>query len=50
MPTVSVVRDALFESLGRTYTDEEFDELCFSYGLELDDITTEAPPALGGRA
>jgi len=50
MPTVSVVRDALFECLGRTYTDEEFDELCFSYGLELDDITTEAPPALGGRA
>lgn len=50
MPTVSVARDALFDALGRTYTDEEFDELCFSYGLELDGITTEVPPTLGGRA
>ncbi|XP_071518478.1 phenylalanine--tRNA ligase beta subunit [Panulirus ornatus] len=38
MPTVSVNRDALFEALGRTYSDEEFDELCFQYGLEVDDI------------
>ncbi len=29
MPTVSVVRSRLFEALGRTYTDAEFDELCF---------------------
>eukprot|EP00170_Pyropia_yezoensis_P009071 contig_39187_g9106 len=50
MPTVSVARDALFGALGRTYTDEEFDELCFSYGLELDGITTEVPPSLGSRA
>uniref|UniRef100_A0A8C6ZU85 Phenylalanine--tRNA ligase beta subunit n=1 Tax=Nothoprocta perdicaria TaxID=30464 RepID=A0A8C6ZU85_NOTPE len=41
MPTVSVKRDALFEALGRTYTDEEFDELCFEFGLELDEITSE---------
>ncbi|CAN4113829.1 unnamed protein product [Withania somnifera] len=41
MPTVSVGRDRLFEALGRTYTDEEFDELCFKFGIELDDITTE---------
>ncbi|KAF3639732.1 putative phenylalanine--tRNA ligase beta subunit [Capsicum annuum] len=38
MPTVSVGRDRLFEALGRTYTDEEFDELCFKFGIELDDI------------
>lgn len=50
MPTVSVARDALFAALGRSYTDEEFDELCFSYGLELDGITKEVPPSLGGRA
>ncbi|ROL43561.1 Phenylalanine--tRNA ligase beta subunit [Anabarilius grahami] len=38
MPTVSVKRDLLFEALGQTYTDEEFDELCFEFGLELDEI------------
>ena len=38
MPTVSVKRDLLFRALGRTYTDEEFDELCFEFGLELDEI------------
>ncbi|XP_067307391.1 phenylalanine--tRNA ligase beta subunit [Pseudorasbora parva] len=41
MPTVSVKRDLLFEALGQTYTDEEFDELCFEFGLELDEITSE---------
>ncbi|XP_053315679.1 phenylalanine--tRNA ligase beta subunit [Spea bombifrons] len=41
MPTVSVKRDLLYQALGRTYTDEEFDELCFEFGLELDEITSE---------
>ncbi|KAM4589660.1 phenylalanine--tRNA ligase beta subunit [Fundulus diaphanus] len=41
MPTVGVKRDFLFKALGRTYTDEEFDELCFEFGLELDEITSE---------
>ncbi|XP_042596143.1 phenylalanine--tRNA ligase beta subunit-like [Cyprinus carpio] len=41
MPTVSVKRDLLFEALGQKYTDEEFDELCFEFGLELDEITSE---------
>ncbi|XP_071805710.1 phenylalanine--tRNA ligase beta subunit-like [Asterias amurensis] len=41
MPTIAVKRDLLFEALGRTYTDEEFEELCFDYGLELDEITSE---------
>uniref|UniRef100_A0A3P8YFP9 Phenylalanine--tRNA ligase beta subunit n=1 Tax=Esox lucius TaxID=8010 RepID=A0A3P8YFP9_ESOLU len=41
MPTVSVKRDLLFHALGRTYSDEEFDELCFEFGLELDEITSE---------
>lgn len=42
MPTVAVFRDELFERLGRTYTDKEFDELCFEFGVELDDVTSEA--------
>ncbi|GFO42266.1 phenylalanine--tRNA ligase beta subunit [Plakobranchus ocellatus] len=41
MPIVSVRRDELFEALGQKYTDEEFDELCFQYGLELDEVTSE---------
>ena len=41
MPTISVGRDALFASLGRTYTDDEFQDLCFEFGIELDEVTTE---------
>ncbi|KAH1165355.1 phenylalanine--tRNA ligase beta subunit isoform X1 [Mauremys mutica] len=41
MPTVSVKRELLFQALGRRYTDEEVDELCFEFGLELDEITSE---------
>jgi len=41
MPTVGIKRDLLFERLGKTYTDEEFDQLCFDYGLELDEVTSE---------
>ncbi|QDZ18938.1 beta subunit of phenylalanine--tRNA ligase [Chloropicon primus] len=41
MPTVSVGRDNLFRELGKVYTDEEFEDLCFEFGIELDDVTTE---------
>ena len=41
MPTVNLIRDHLFESIGKKYTDEEFDELCFEFGVEVDDIVTE---------
>lgn len=41
MPTVAVKRDLLFKSLGRTYSDEQFENLCFEFGLELDEVTTE---------
>ncbi|XP_072042150.1 phenylalanine--tRNA ligase beta subunit-like [Amphiura filiformis] len=41
MPTIGVKRDLLFDALGRSYTDEEFEELCFEYGLELDEVTSE---------
>ncbi|OEL14062.1 Phenylalanine--tRNA ligase beta subunit, cytoplasmic [Dichanthelium oligosanthes] len=40
MPTVSVGRDRLFAALGRTYTQEEFEALCFEFGIELDDVVT----------
>ncbi|CAO1615438.1 unnamed protein product [Parajaminaea phylloscopi] len=41
MPTVSVDKENFFASLGKTYTTQEFDELCFQFGIELDDDTTE---------
>lgn len=49
MPTVSVSRDRLFELLERQYTEEEFDELCFEFGLELDGVASEKPQ-IGSRA
>ncbi|XP_017009091.2 phenylalanine--tRNA ligase beta subunit [Drosophila takahashii] len=41
MPTIGVKRDLLFEALGKSYTDDEFQDLCFAFGLELDEVTTE---------
>lgn len=41
MPTVSVDKANFFKSLGKDYTTQEFDELCFQFGIELDDDTTE---------
>eukprot|EP01047_Picozoa_sp_COSAG01_P115040 COSAG01_NODE_43691_length_427_cov_0.905488_1_plen_87_part_10 len=41
MPTVGVYRDDLYTALGQTYTEKEFDELCFEFGIELDEVTSE---------
>ena len=41
MPTVTVNRAALFKAIGQEFTDEEFDDLCFEFGIELDEVTTE---------
>lgn len=49
MPTVSVAKDQLFELIERQFTADEFDELCFEYGLELDDIVFEKPQ-IGSKA
>jgi phenylalanyl-tRNA synthetase beta chain len=45
MPTLSVEKDVLFSHMGRTYSDKEFDELCFEFGVELDEITSEREEA-----
>ncbi|GAC98169.1 phenylalanyl-tRNA synthetase subunit beta [Pseudozyma hubeiensis SY62] len=52
MPTVGVDKEHFYKALGRTYTTQEFDELCFQFGIELDDDTTEevAKAGLGERA
>ena len=41
-PTISVEREQLFKALGEDFTDEGFDELCFDFGIELDEITSKA--------
>jgi len=41
MPTVGVFKDSLEKALGGDLTEESFDELCFEFGLELDDVTSE---------
>ena len=47
MPTISVPKAALFEALGRSYTTTEFEDLCFSYGIELDEDTEYQERPLG---
>lgn len=41
MPNLTLVRSHLFDAIGRSYTDVEFDELCFEFGVEVDDVSTE---------
>ncbi|KAJ9221242.1 hypothetical protein DTO169C6_6378 [Paecilomyces variotii] len=50
MPTISVDKYALFKELGRNYTTEEFDELCFEFGIELDEDTEHSErPIVDGK-
>lgn len=41
MPTISVNKASLYKALGKEYTKDEFDELCFEFGIELDEDTSE---------
>lgn len=41
MPTLAVARDFLFGLIGKSYTDTQFEDVCFEFGVELDDITSE---------
>ena len=42
MPTITVDKAALYKEIGRTYTTQEFDELCFEFGIELDEDTEDS--------
>lgn len=41
MPTISINPDTLFKKIGQTFTEKEFDQLCFDFGIELDDVVLE---------
>ncbi|KAI8140510.1 beta subunit of phenylalanyl-tRNA synthetase [Fennellomyces sp. T-0311] len=41
MPTVTVDKQRLFEALEKNYTSDEFNELCFRFGIELEEDTSE---------
>ena len=41
MPIIRIEKEEFYKSLGFVMSDDQLRELCFSYGLELDDITSE---------
>lgn len=45
MPTIGIKEDLLFNALGEKYTEEEFSDLCFEFGLELDEVVLEKSQA-----
>nr|CAD2186056.1 unnamed protein product [Meloidogyne enterolobii] len=47
MPTIAVKKRLLDKHLGTCLTQEEVDELCFQYGLELDDVLIEKNETTG---
>jgi phenylalanyl-tRNA synthetase beta chain len=50
MPTISVDKAELYKTLGQEYTTEEFEELCFEFGIELDeDTTNQERPIVNGK-
>jgi len=41
MPTVSVLEKHVWENLGEEMSEKKFEELCFDFGIELDEVTSE---------
>lgn len=41
MPTLAVVKSFLCNLIGKNFSDGDFENLCFDFGIELDDITSE---------
>ncbi|KAI9720817.1 MAG: hypothetical protein M1812_002656 [Candelaria pacifica] len=50
MPTIGVDKAGLFKALGQEYSTEQFDELCFEFGIELDEDTSNSErPVINGK-
>jgi phenylalanyl-tRNA synthetase beta chain len=41
MPNVTCIKEELMKLIGKDYTDEEFNDICMAYGMELDEIVEE---------
>ncbi|GBC07595.1 hypothetical protein RclHR1_07550015 [Rhizophagus clarus] len=46
MPVVHVDKEELYKALGKEYSTEDFSELCFNFGLELEEDTSEKELAI----
>lgn len=46
MPCVNLTRAALCGAIGIDFTREEFEQLCFDFGIELDDVLTDEAGAV----
>jgi phenylalanyl-tRNA synthetase beta chain len=44
MPVIYVIKEDLFKAVGKSFTDEEFEDICFDFGLEIDKTTTKDLP------
>lgn len=50
MPTISVDKAELYKALGQEYTTDQFEKLCFEFGIELDEDTTDSErPIVNGK-
>lgn len=36
MPNINVLKKEFLTALGKSFTDEEFEDLCFQYGVEVE--------------
>ncbi|ORY82123.1 hypothetical protein BCR37DRAFT_380062 [Protomyces lactucae-debilis] len=46
MPVVTLDKADLYDRLGKQYSKEEFDQLCFEFGIELEEDSEDEPPVL----
>lgn len=49
MPTLAVYEEEFCQRFGRKMTEDEFQDLCFDYGLELDEVTSKREQYLRER-
>ena len=36
MPVVNIEKDRFFKSLGKTFSNDEFEKICFEFGVEVE--------------
>lgn len=46
MPVVTLDKADLYQRLGKQYSKDEFDQLCFEFGIELEEDSEDEPPVI----